>query len=81
MVKAVQVVAGPTESAGAKAAPIASATTKGDGPVLTDAESCTDYCPNPACACRVRVIAGCSLPLRSTQPPSSAADKDGTAHE
>jgi hypothetical protein len=29
----------------------------------SDRESCVDYCPDAACACRIRVIAGCSLPL------------------
>lgn len=74
-----QVIPGRTERAGAKAAPTASA--KEDAMTSDDAGSCTDYCPNPACACRVRVIAGCSLPLRSASPPSSTADKDGTTHE
>lgn len=38
-------------------------------------ESCTDYCPNAACACRARAFAGCLLPLRGAPPrPSGAAE-------
>jgi len=50
----------------AAAEPGASAFDQGD--------SCTDYCPNAACACRARTFAGCSLPLRGAQPrPPGAA--------